>query len=291
MATAISIENLTFTYQGSERAALQNIHGQIEDGSFIVVMGHGGAGKSTLCCSLNSLVPRFFRGEYRGRVLMRGEEVARHRVAEMSKHVGLVLQDFEAQLFSTNVELEMAFGPENHCLPREEIGRRIERYLRFTGLEKLRNREPSSLSGGQKQRLAIASVLALEPRVLVMDEPTTDLDPLGREEVLSVGKSIQEETRVLLIVDHEPETAVTADQVWLMRDGQLVSNGPPSEILVDVAAMESCGIRTLPTVELFHSLNWPGAPFTFEGAIETIQKHHLAQRLEPKIRTAASGYL
>ncbi|MGZ3557779.1 MAG: ABC transporter ATP-binding protein [Thermodesulfobacteriota bacterium] len=291
MATAISIENLTFTYQGSERAALQNIHGQIEDGSFIVVMGHGGAGKSTLCCSLNSLVPRFFRGEYRGRVLMRGEEVARHRVAEMSKHVGLVLQDFEAQLFSTNVELEMAFGPENHCLPREEIGRRIERYLRFTGLEKLRNREPSSLSGGQKQRLAIASVLALEPRILVMDEPTTDLDPLGREEVLSVGKSIQEETRVLLIVDHEPETAVTADQVWLMRDGQLVSNGPPSEILVDVAAMESCGIRTLPTVELFHSLDWPGAPFTFEGAIETIQKHHLAQRLEPKIRTAASGYL
>ncbi|MGZ3591813.1 MAG: energy-coupling factor ABC transporter ATP-binding protein, partial [Thermodesulfobacteriota bacterium] len=163
MATAISIENLTFTYQGSERAALQNIHGQIEDGSFIVVMGHGGAGKSTLCCSLNSLVPRFFRGEYRGRVLTKGEEVARHRVAEMSQHVGLVLQDFEAQLFSTNVELEMAFGPENHCLPREEIGRRIERYLRFTGLEKLRNREPSSLSGGQKQRLAIASVLALEP--------------------------------------------------------------------------------------------------------------------------------
>ena len=291
MATAISIENLTFAYQGSERAALQNIHGQIEDGSFIVVMGHGGAGKSTLCCSLNSLVPRFFRGEYRGRVLTKGEEVARHRVAEMSQHVGLVLQDFEAQLFSTNVELEMAFGPENHCLPREEIGRRIERYLRFTGLEKLRNREPSSLSGGQKQRLAIASVLALEPRVLVMDEPTTDLDPLGREEVLSVGKSIQEETRVLLMVDHEPETAVTADQVWLMRDGQLVSNGPPSEILVDVAAMESCGVRTLPTVELFHSLDWPGAPFTFEGAIETIQKHHLAQRLEPKIRTVSSGYL
>jgi len=291
MATAISIENLTFTYQGSERPALQNIHGQIEDGSFIVVMGHGAAGKSTLCCSLNSLVPRFFRGEYRGRVLMKGEEVARHRVAEMSQHVGLVLQDFEAQLFSTNVELEMAFGPENHCLPHEEIGRRIERYLRFTGLEKLRHREPSSLSGGQKQRLAIASVLALEPRVLVMDEPTTDLDPLGREEVLSVGKSIQEKTRVLLMVDHEPETAVTADQVWLMRDGQLVSKGPPSEILVDVAAMESCGIKTLPTVELFHSLNWPGAPLTFEGAIETIQKHHLAQRLEPKIKTASSGYL
>src|SRR5512139_1948681 len=194
MSLAISIEDLTFTYQGAERAALQNICGQIEDGTFVAVMGHGGAGKSTLCCSLNSLVPRFFRGEYQGRVLIKGEEAARRRVAEMSRHVGLVLQDFEAQLFSTDVELEMAFGPENHCLPREEIGRRIERYLRFTGLENLRNREPSSLSGGQKQRLAIGSVLALEPKVLVMDEPTTDLDPLGREEVLSVAKSIREES-------------------------------------------------------------------------------------------------
>jgi len=291
MATAISIENLTFTYHGTERPALRNIHGQIEDGTFVAVMGHGGAGKSTLCCSLNSLVPRFFRGEYQGRILIKGEEVARHRVAEMSRHVGLVLQDFEAQLFSTNVELEMAFGPENHCLPREEIGRRIGRYLSFTGLENLRNREPSSLSGGQKQRLAIGSVLALEPKVLVMDEPTTDLDPLGREEVLSVGKSIQEEGRVLLIADHEPETAVTADQVWLIRDGQLVSTGSPSEILVDVAAMESCGIKTLPTVELFHSLNWPGTPLTVEAAIEIIQKHHLARRLEPRVKTASLGYV
>ena len=291
MATAISIENLTFTYHGSERPVLRNIHGQIEDGTFVAVMGHGGAGKSTLCCSLNSLVPRFFRGEYQGRVLIKGEEVARHRVAEMSRRVGLVLQDFEAQLFSTDVELEMAFGPENHCLPREEIGRRIGRYLSFTGLENLRNREPSSLSGGQKQRLAIGSVLALEPKVLVMDEPTTDLDPLGREEVLSVGKSIQEEGRVLLIVDHEPETAVTADQVWLIRDGQLVSTGSPSEILVDVAAMESCGIKALPTVELFHSLNWPGTPLTVEAAIEIIQKHHLARRFEPRVKTASSGYV
>ena len=289
MGIAISIEDLTFTYQGAERPALRNVRGQTEDGTFVAVMGHGGAGKSTLCCSLNSLVPKFFRGEYRGRVLIKGEEVARHRVAEMSRHVGLVLQDFEAQLFSTNVELEMAFGPENHCLPREEIGRRIERYLRFTGLEKLRNREPSSLSGGQKQRLAVGSVLALEPRILVMDEPTTDLDPLGRNEVLSVAKSIREEGRMLLIVDHEPETAVTADQVWLMRDGQLVSKGSPSEILADGAAMESCGIKTLPTVELFHSLNWPGTPLTVETAIEMIQNYRLAQRLEHKVKTASSG--
>ena len=111
MSVAISIEDLTYTYRQSDRPALQNIQGQIEDGTFVVVMGYGGAGKSTLCCALNGLVPRFFRGEYQGRVVVRGQEVARYKVAEMSRIVGLVLQDFEAQLFSTNVELEMAFGP------------------------------------------------------------------------------------------------------------------------------------------------------------------------------------
>ena len=288
MSLAVSIEDLTFTYRGNERPTLQNIQGQIEDGTFVVVMGHGGAGKSTLCCSLNALVPKFFRGKYRGRILAKGREVALHPVSEMSRLVGLVLQDFEAQLFCTNVELEMAFGPENHCLPRQEIERRIQLYLSFVGLEKLRNREPATLSGGEKQRLAIGSVLALEPRILVMDEPTTDLDPLGREEVLSVAKSIRQEGRMLLIVDHEPETAVTADQVWLMRDGQVVSQGSPSEILVDITAMGSCRIKALPTVELFHSMNWPGNPLTVDAAIDLIQKRHFTQRRELKAKTVSS---
>jgi energy-coupling factor transport system ATP-binding protein len=289
MSVAISIQDLTFTYQGNERSALQNIQGQIEDGTFVVVMGHGGAGKSTLCCSLNGLVPKFFRGKYQGRVLIKGQEVARHRVPEMSRLVGLVLQDFEAQLFSTNVELEMAFGPENHCLPRQEIQRRVQRYLSFVRLEKLRNREPASLSGGQKQRLAIGSVLALEPRVLVMDEATTDLDPLGRAEVFSVAKDIREEGRVLVIADHDPETAVAADQVWLMRDGQVVLQGPPSKILLDVHRMQSCGIKTLPMVELFHAMGWSGNPLTVDTAIELIQKHHFAERRGSKAKTVSSG--
>lgn len=288
MNSAISIQDLTFTYQGNERPALQNIQGKIEDGTFVAVMGHGGAGKSTLCCTLNALVPKFFHGKYQGRVLVRGQEVARHRVSEMSRLVGLVLQDFEAQLFSSNVELEVAFGPENHCLPRREIERRIQRYLSFVGLEKVRDREPASLSGGQKQRLAIASVLAIEPTILVMDEPSTDLDPLGREEVFSVAKNIRESGRTLVTVDHEPETAVTADQVWLMRDGRVVSQGSPSEILSDVTAMESCGIKTLPMVELFHSMNWPGNPLTVDAAIELIQKHHLIQRQELKTKGVSS---
>ncbi len=277
MSTAISIENLTFTYREGHRPALQNVQGQIEDGTFVVVMGHGGAGKSSLCCALNGLIPNFFRGKYQGRVLVQGQEVARHKVAEMSRTVGLVLQDFEAQLFSTNVELEIAFGPENHCLPRSEIERRIQRYLAFIGLERLRQREPATLSGGQKQRLAIGSVLALEPKVLVMDEPTTDLDPQGREEVLSIAGRIREEGRMLLIVDHEPETAAWADKVLLMRDGQVMTQGSPFEILLDMPLLKSCGIKPLPLIELFEAMDWPGRPLTLETAFELIQKHDLAE--------------
>jgi energy-coupling factor transport system ATP-binding protein len=199
----------------------------------------------------------------------------------MSRLVGLVLQDFEAQLFSTNVELEMAFGPENHCLPRSEIKRRIDRYLSFVGLEKLRHREPATLSGGQKQRLAIGSVLALEPRVLVMDEPTTDLDPQGRDEVLSLANTLKEKGQTLLIVDHEPETAVYADRVWLMRENQIVSQGTPSEILGNVSLMESCGVKPHPLVELFRSLDWPGVPLTVETARALIEANHLAERRQP----------
>ena len=277
MGVAISIQDLSFTYTETTRPALQHVNGEVEEGTFVVIMGHEGAGKSTLCYSLNALVPRFFRGAYAGRVVVHDVEVARARVAEMSRRVGLVLQDFEAQLFSTSVELEAAFGPENLCLPREEIERRIDRYLRFVRLAEMRRREPASLSGGQKQRLAIASVLALEPLVLVMDEPTTDLDPVGREEVLSVSDLLRQERRTLVVVDQDPDTAVDADQVWLMREGEIVAQGPPRQVLTDLALLESCGVQPPPTVALFQALGWPGQPLTVGEAIALIQQHHLAR--------------
>jgi energy-coupling factor transport system ATP-binding protein len=277
MGVAISIQDLSFTYAETTRPALQHVNGEVEEGTFVVIMGHEGAGKSTLCYSLNALVPRFFRGEYAGRVVVHDVEVARARVAEMSRRVGLVLQDFEAQLFSTSVELEVAFGPENLCLSRDEIERRIDHYLRFVGLAEMRRREPASLSGGQKQRLAIASVLALEPPIVVMDEPTTDLDPVGREEVLSVSDLLRQERRTLVVVDQDPDAAVDADQVWLMREGEMVAQGPPRQVLTDLALLESCGVQPPPTVALFQALGWPGQPLTVEEAIALIRQHNLAQ--------------
>ena len=276
MAISVSIESLSFAYRGSDVKALKEISGQIEEGSFVAVMGHAGAGKSTLAAAMNSLVPRFFKGQYSGRLAVGGREVAKCGIVELSRMVGLVLQDFEAQLFSSNVELEVAFGPENQSLPRREIGERIDRHLSFVGLDAMRRRDSATLSGGQKQRLAIASILALEPQVLVMDEPVTDLDPMGREGILSVSTKLREQKRTLIVVDNEPENIADADYIWLMREGEIAAGDKAKVILSDARLLESCGVMVPPTISLFHAMGWPGSPLTFREAVSLIKEHNLA---------------
>ncbi|MEI8172411.1 MAG: energy-coupling factor transporter ATPase [Deltaproteobacteria bacterium] len=278
MGISVSFEDVSYTYHNGDIPALQHISGDIKDGSFVVMMGHGGAGKSSLCFAVNGLIPRFYRGKYSGRLTVGGRDVSQTSIADLAKTVGLVFQDFEAQLFSTNVELEMAFGPENQGISREGIGKRIDRYLRFVGLEGMQRRDTATLSGGQKQRLAIGSVLAMEPSVLVMDEPTTDLDPYGRERILSLSEELKNHERTLILIDHEPDAAVGADEIWLLRNGQLAAQGTPGKILTDTALLESCGIKALPTLALFSAMGWPWQPLTLEEAIFLISKHDLAPR-------------
>jgi energy-coupling factor transporter ATP-binding protein EcfA2 len=275
MGVSVSFQDVSYTYLQGGIPALQHITGDIEDGSFVVVMGHGGAGKSSLCFAINGLIPRFFRGGYSGQVTVRGMNVSGASISDLSQKVGLVFQDFEAQLFSTNVELEMAFGPENQGISAEEIKRRVERYLKFVGLEGMRRRDTATLSGGQKQRLAIGSVLAMEPGVVVMDEPTTDLDPEGRGRILSLSEGLKDHERTLILIDHEPDIAVGADEIWLLRNGRVAARGAPGEILTDTVLLESCGIKTLPMMELFRAMGWPGRPLTVEEAISLISKHNL----------------
>ncbi|MCX5813305.1 MAG: ABC transporter ATP-binding protein [Proteobacteria bacterium] len=276
MKASVSIRNISFTYGNSTKKALRDLSGDMIEGDFVAILGRGGAGKSTLCYTLNGLVPRFFRGDYSGIVNVMGREAYRSGIAEMSRTVGLVLQDFETQLFSTNVELEVAFGPENLGLSREEIGRRITKYLAFTGMDVLRSRDSSNLSGGQKQRLAIASVLAMESPVLVMDEPTTDLDPLGRQHILELSRRLSAQVRTLIVADNEPENVIHADWIWLLKDGELVAVDRPGRILTDIALLESCGVMVLPTVALFHAMKWPGTPLTGDEAISLIEEKRLA---------------
>lgn len=281
MRSSVSIEDLTFTYADQEKPALKLLRARMDKGSLVAILGHGGAGKSSLCYSLNALIPRFFRGSYQGRILVDGKEVAHQTVAQMSNRVGLVLQDFEAQLFSTNVELEMAFGPENHRLPRLEIEKRIHYYLGVIGLESFRQRQPATLSGGQKQRLAIGSILTMEPEMLVLDEPTTDLDPKGAAEVLALTQDLRRAGRTLLMVAPEPEIALEADQVWLMKEGEIIAQGPPLEILTDLKALASCGVKLPSFIELFKALDWPGLPLTLNQTLTLIEDHPLIKKKTP----------
>src|ERR687884_1227445 len=246
MEPEVSIEGLGYRYRGQQKPALAGVDLEVAEGEFVVIMGHSGAGKSTLCTSLNGLIPHFFRGRMQGEVRVRGRSTRDGKVGEFASEVGLVFQDFEAQLFSTNVALEVAFGPENFQVEREEMVRRVESVLERVRLEGFENRTPATLSGGQKQRLAIASVLAIEPRILCLDEPTTDLDPVGKLGVFEIAEELRSRDDVtLIVVEHETEETLDADRIVVLQHGEVVADRPAREVLRDVELLEEAGIMPL----------------------------------------------
>lgn len=252
----IEIKDLTFAYKADrENNAVTNINLIIPKGQFLVIMGPSGAGKSTLANSLNGLIPGFLKGKYSGDVFINGQKVKGRQVSEMAKEIGLVFQDFEAQLFSTNVKLELAFGPENFHIEREEIVRRINHVLKTIKLEGFEKSQPATLSGGQKQRLAIGSVLATYPDIICMDEPTTDLDPIGKLGIFNIARELHESSEfTLLIVEHETEEALNADRLIIMKDGKILKDGKPDIILRDVQFTDEVGIMSLQIPSYFKRL-------------------------------------
>ncbi len=262
----ICIRNLTFTYRRGDRKALDEIDFGLREGEMVALMGRTGAGKSTLCRCLNGVIPNFQKGEFSGDVQVFGEPTKGKRIYELAQDVGLVFQDFEPQLFSTSVELEVAFGPENIALPRDEIADRIKYALSIVGLEGFENRQPYNLSGGEKQRLAIASILSIKPKVLVLDEPTTDLDPQGRHDVLAALRKLRDESVSLLIVEQDAEDVIGADRIVIMDAGRILASGKPRDILADVQLLEQHGIRPPQIARLFQSAADEPAPFTAEEA-------------------------
>lgn len=283
MSDAVRVSNLSFTYRHSEKTALSSVNLSVSPAEVVVVVGPSGAGKSTLCYTLNGLVPRFLRGAQEGEVELFGHTVAGQPVSALSEQVGLVFQDFESQLFSTNVELEVAFSPENFGVTRDEMVRRVRECLATVGLTGLEHREPATLSGGQKQRLAIASVLSMEPAIIVMDEPTTDLDPLGKEGVFSVARRLRERGLTMIIVEQETEEAAVADRVVVMNEGQILADGPPDEVLTRPVWLEELGVQPLGAAQLTHSLGLPPS-LTVETATEAIAA--AGYRVDPKAHAA-----
>src|SRR5919107_934350 len=256
----VSVHNLGYRYRGRRDAALRGVNLEIGEGEFVVVMGPSGAGKSTLCVSLKALIPHFFRGKMEGEVRVGGRSTREGNVGEFAQEVGLVFQDFEAQLFSTKVVREVACGPENFRGGRGEMIERVERVLGQVSLGGFEKRTPATLSGGQKQRLAIASVLAIEPRILCLDEPTTDLDPIGKLGIFEIAEDLKNRDDVtLIVVEHETEETLDADRIVVLRDGKIVADRPAREVLRDVELLQESSVMPLQVTRFFHEMRlWQG---------------------------------
>lgn len=243
MSHAIDLRNLSFTYLGSAVEALSNVTLSIGSGELVVVMGATGAGKSTLAKCLNRTIPTFHAGTLTGDITILGEAMIDQGVADLAGSVGLVSQDFEAQLFATNVIQEIVFGMEQLGVDPAQMRQRVQSALQMVGLVNFETRDPSTLSGGEKQRLAIAATLALEPKILVFDEPTTDLDPAGKLEVFGVLAAMRQRGYTIVLIEHESRAADFADRLLVMSKGRIVGDGPPRDILARVAFLEEHGIR------------------------------------------------
>ena len=240
---AVELRSVAFTYSGAAAPALRGIDLTLKPGEMVGIMGASGAGKSTLAKCLNRLVPAFERGEFSGVVRIHGRTLEGARVSDVSPLVGMVFQDFEAQLFSTNVALEIAFTMQQIGMPREEIASRVEPALAAVGLTGFAHRDPTSLSGGEKQRLAIAAVLALRPGVIVLDEPTTDLDPEGKAEVFALIRTLREQGLSLIVIEHEADELRGCDRLLVLRDGEVVAQGPPASVMTQLELLENCGVH------------------------------------------------
>lgn len=229
----IETKKLTYTYPGGTKPSIRDVSIKIEKGEFVLITGPSGCGKTTLCRCFNGLIPHFYQGELKGEVTVVGLEVAEHQIYELAKHVGLVFQNPENQLFALSVEKDVAFGLENLGVPREEMRKRVNWALNLTDIYDLRERAPYEISGGQQQRVAIASVLAMQPEVIILDEPTSFLDPLGAKKIFEVIYDLNRNLGItVVLVEHRLDlTARYSNHIIIMDDGKIVLDGEPRKIL------------------------------------------------------------
>lgn len=273
----IETKGLTYTYQGATKPSIQDVSIKIEKGEFVILTGPSGCGKTTLCRCFNGLIPHFYNGMLQGTIEVAKLNVTKHQIHELALHVGFVFQNPENQLFALSVEKDVAFALENLGTPREEMWKRVEWALKTVGAYEFRERAPHELSGGQQQRVAIASVLAMQPSVMVLDEPTSFLDPLGAKKIFEVIAELNRRFGItVILVEHRLDLAARyANHVIIMDEGRVILDGEPRDIFnLDEARLVGVGIPKV--TRLFQILKEDGinlkdAPVSSEEAAESLR--------------------
>lgn len=255
-----TFDNVSYMYPRSTVPVLRDITLEIRKGEFLGLIGPNGSGKTTLCLALNGIVPQFYGGRFFGAVSVAGLDTLEHPISTLARRVGIVLEDPETQITATSVENEIAFALENLKVPRDEILSRIPRVLEAVRLEGMEHRHPQELSGGQKQRLAIAAMLAVRPSLLILDEPTSQLDPVGAQEVFRTVQELNRELGVTIVMASHAaeELAERADRLVLLNAGQIVDAGPPAKLYPQVELMQQLHLRPPDVTRTFHYLREAG---------------------------------
>lgn len=256
----IELKDVTFTYASTETPALKGVNLTIYEGEYVALMGLNGAGKTTLQLTFNGVIPNMMMGDFEGTVIVSGMDTDEYPVREMAKVIGLVFDNPEFQLSQMTVAEEIALGLENLGTPPAEMHRIIAESLDIVGLSGFEDRSPFGLSGGQQQRLSIASALAMKPRIVVMDEPTSNVDPIGKEEIFAVAAQLNRERGMTVIMaEHEVEVmAAYADRIIVLHKGEIVLNGTPDEVFTQVDTLKSIGLRVPQATELAYQLDQKG---------------------------------
>jgi len=273
----IQANHLSFTYTGASKPSIEDISIGIAPGEFVVLTGPSGCGKTTICRCLNGLIPNFYSGDFAGELIVDGMSVKQHTTAELAPHVGMVFQNPENQLFSLSVERDVAFGPENLGLSREETRKRVDWALDVTGISRLKDKPPYELSGGQQQRAAIAAVLAMQPRVMILDEPTSFLDPKSALEILEVISDLNRKLGItIILVEHRLDiVSKHANRVIVMDNGRIVLDGTPKDVYGEHARLIGIGLPRV--TALFNLLQRDGirfaeTPTTVDEAADVLRK-------------------
>lgn len=241
----IIVEDLTFTYAGASEPALENVNLKIAKGEHVMITGPAGAGKTTLCCCINGLVPHFYDGEMKGKVVVKGINTRIASISYLSRFAGLMFQDPTVQLVSPTVEEEIAFGAENYGIPREEMHARVEELLKFLRLQKYKGSTPYSLSGGEQQACALGAIMCMRPSIYVLDEPTSNLDPIGSSMTFrAIHELVKRESKTMIIVEHKfAELAMFVDRCIVLDRGHVYMDDEPRKVLGSADVLERMGLK------------------------------------------------